>query len=210
MNARRGHRQHSSWRWQSWLRQSRGATTVEYLVALTLMALVVLGVTKLMGSTLYEKYSMGDERISNMEHQRRSLAGGVDDNGNVVGAKELERGGSNAAYAKHTRIKNMGGKTSSSSSGSSSEDEDDKQKLTRRSFARQQGYNAYGPKNGGGGSASRDEILDPKMRNEHYALRGEKPPEEFRFNPIIIILAILLLLGLGYIIVKGNKEGGDD
>jgi Flp pilus assembly pilin Flp len=194
----------------SWLRQARGATAVEYLVALILCVLVVLGISKLFGETLYEKYKMGDARISDMERNQRRTGGGSGNDSNLVQAKEIdnanEGSGQNKAYVTRSRNGSLGG----ISEGDSQLSQEDQKRLMAKRLESSSGYSSQGgaDEDGRGSGESKDKIVDPKMTRQQYALRGEKPPEQFRFNPFILIIIALLLLGLGYIMVKGNKEEG--
>lgn len=183
---------------------------MEYLVALILCVLVVLGISKLFGETLYEKYKMGDARISDMERNQRRMEGGSGNDSNLVQAKEIdnanEGSGKNKGYATRSRNGSLGGM----SEGDSQLSQEDQKRLMAKRLESSSGYSSQGGANeeGRGSGESKDKIVDPKMKRQQYALRGEKPPEQFRFNPFILIIIALLLLGLGYIMVKGNKEEG--
>lgn len=195
----------------SWMVQARGATVVEYLVALILCVLVVLGISRLFGDTLYEKYRMGDERISEMERDNRNISGSRGaGSGNLVQATENDSSGSGKGAGKNLHVKTtLGSGNGLSNSGSQLEAQEDRKRRLARQHARAQGYDVNAPeKNQRQSTSKEDELVDPEMKKEHYALRGETPPEEFRFNPIILILIALLLLGLGYMMFKGNKEEG--
>ncbi|MEC9399599.1 MAG: hypothetical protein VX475_18365, partial [Myxococcota bacterium] len=58
------------------LRHPRGASAVELIIALILSALVVMGVVKLFGATIEQKFRDGDERISGMDHEKEGGSGG--------------------------------------------------------------------------------------------------------------------------------------
>lgn len=194
-----------------WMSRARGATAVEYLVALILCVLVVLGISRLFGDTLYEKYRMGDERISEMERDDRNLSGSKGGGGgNLVQASENESSSSGKGAGKNLRVKNSLGRGDGlEGAGSQLDGEEERKRRMAREHARAQGYDVNAPERNQRNSTGKDdELADPEMKKEHYALRGETPPEEFRFNPLILILAALLLLGLGYMMIKGNKEEG--
>ncbi len=195
----------------SWLRRGRGATAVEYLVALILCVLVVLGVAKLFGTTIYEKFQMGDERISDMERKQRKFgSGGNGGGGNLVSANEGDdvNGDKQQNKAYVTRARNS--KLDDLSAGDSQLSQEEQKRLMAKRLATNSASSSQmgSPQEQGGSAGSDDHITDPEMQRQQYALRGETPPEQFRFNPLILILIAMLLLGLGYMIVKGNKEEG--
>lgn len=200
----------SSFSLATWLRNGRGASAVEYLVALILCALVVLGITKLFGETLYEKYKMGDARISDMERNQRNVDKGGRGDGSLVSANQIDdvnaKNGGNKTQVSRKHNPGMG----ALAEGDSELSQEEQKRLMAKRLATGSGGYAYSKTGdeGGGSGGEKDSITDPEQRKQQYALRGEKPPEQFRFNPIILIVIAMLLLGLGYIMVKGNKEEG--
>lgn len=56
------------------LRSPRGATTVEYIVAIILVAMVVLGMAKLMGSTIMSKVRASSSTIDKMDSEKGYIA----------------------------------------------------------------------------------------------------------------------------------------
>ena len=61
----------------------RGATAVEYIVAVILCCMVVIGINKIFGNTIKEKFAAGQAEISNMEEtdsqrrERQRASGGA-------------------------------------------------------------------------------------------------------------------------------------
>lgn len=192
-----------------WWRQGRGATVVEYLVALILAALVVLGVVKLFGGTIYEKYRQGDERISEMDRKKLEQEGALDDS-TLLHASGSGEGGSGRRDNKSLTFQRDNSGLNRSGGRSNSLDRKESRDRSRRGGGGADGITlgAEGDEDERGVSGGADEVLDAKMRQEHYALRGEAPPEEFRLNPFVIILFILLALGLLYMVIRGNKDEG--
>lgn len=194
-----------------WLRKGRGATAVEYLVALILCALVVLGVSKLFGDTLYEKYKMGDARISDMERNQRSMDNGSGGDGSLVSANQIDDVNAAGSGSKTQVSRKHNTSMSAFADGDSQLSQEEQKRLMAKRLATGSGGYAYSKtsgEQGGSGGEEKDSITDPEQRKQQYALRGEKPPEPFRFNPVILIIIAMLLLGLGYMMVKGNKEEG--
>ena len=110
-----------------WTRR-RGASVVEYLIAMMLLALVVVGINRLYGETLYQKYAMGDERIRTMERSPEELNASTAQE-TLITAESTSQGGHQGGGARVTQIKNVDPSGESFSASNSSLSEQDQKRV---------------------------------------------------------------------------------
>lgn len=203
-----------SFKFQHWLRNARGATVVEYLIAVILAALVLLGASKLFGRTLYNKFVAGDEKIREMDRDKKDNragdGGGYSDSG-VSGGASDEQGGESQFDTGGARVGKTHGdgdpgslSASNSSFGASGRDgARGGPGAARRSGGAGVGADSDSSVSGG---RRRTPIKGPKFKD--YRLPGEVEEEEAGFNPFILLVVGLLFGFLIFVMIKGNKEGG--
>ena len=207
------HRRSLPQKLRRWWWAQRGASAVEYIIALILCALVILGVVRLFGTTIYEKFQQGDERISGMEGDgpnRRNRSGG-DSKGDLVsasGASEAgeSRGGSGGGKG---TIRSRDGLASRSGAHGAGDREQGRGGNARHGGSTF-GYDSqYGSSEEDRERRARgeDRIISAKDRARYHAISGEEVEEELHFNPFILIILALMLLFLGFMIIKLNKGG---
>ncbi len=194
------------------LRRPRGASAVEAIVALMLVALVVLGISRLFGDMIKQKFEQGDERIRTMEHaetdggergsgfaEAREDPAGSDGRSGSAGAGS--GGGGNDAYVNSLRgsrddaLADGWGESDGEGSAEGAIIDRKKGYAVRRKSA--DGAAAGGGRfNGSQGNSDGDRT---------YYLPGEEPQKDVGFNPFIIIVVLLLIGALIFVMIKGNK-----
>lgn len=186
---------------RAWLRSRRGATPVEYMVMLILTALVVLAAVKVFGGTVKSKYSRANDDLGGTlaaeDQQGRGGEGGGDSLGPTAryGVEASgSQGGDNAKGAGSGSDKSRAGNRASGE-GSSSD-----------SKAGSGSGSGSGEDNGdgriGGGEDDGAENRGAAERPEAGKSEGKKSS----VNPIVILVA-LLLLGLLLYVMASGKEG---
>ncbi len=158
----------------------RGASAVEYIVALILCCMVVIGVNKLFGDTLRKKFEMSNNQISQMDEPEKGPSGSKDGDGS---------GGDGSG----------GASKSSGASGASA--------ASAKGGSEGGGAGAGGRGGSGEGGVS---VIDKgnKVANPDDPggyVQGFEEEKRAGFNPLLL----LIFLGLGgmlfYVMYKGNK-----
>ena len=170
-------------------RDEYGATAVEYIVALILCCMVVLGISKLFGETIRAKFMAGQNEISEMDSEE--VAGGGDGKtGKSLGAKAAAGGTS-----PRTGDSDDGaGQASGAGAGARS------------------GGAGSGSKGGGGGGKSGGARASKgpgdksgSVKDPGGYVEGFDEEKKAGFNPLFL----LIFLGLGgmllFIMYKGNR-----
>ena len=191
------------------LRHPRGASAVELIIALILSALVVMGVVRLFGATIEEKFRDGDERISGMDQEREGGDGGSQ----VVAAPDALEG-DNAGSAKGNRvsIKEKKGFGFGDDGGKNELTEEQRAEQQRLKKAQEKGYavkqrkSDYERRFGGGKD---DDRVRKDADRRAVRLPGDRPTVEARINPFILLLLFLIAGALVYFIFKGQTVGND-
>lgn len=82
-------------RWKRWITQPKGATAAEYIVALILTALFVLGIVKLFGGTVEDKFSAANSELAGTlaENDGANSPGGGNPSGDPGGGGGRGGGG---------------------------------------------------------------------------------------------------------------------
>lgn len=204
-----------SFQFQRWLRNARGATVVEYLIAVILASLVLLGVSKLFGQTVYNKFVAGDEQIREMDgddKDQRLGAGGHYNSGSAVSGRASNGQGGDSQFdtggARRGRAHGDGDPGSLTARNSSFGKEGGEGDRGGAGAARRSGGGGVGAdsEDRASGGRRRTPIKGPKFKD--YRLPGEAPEEDAGFNPFILLVVGLLFAFLIFVMIKGNKEGG--
>ncbi len=176
-------------------RDEHGASAVEYIVALILCCMVVMGINKLFGETLRAKFQASQNEISEMDSAEEQGSDGK--TGRSLGAKA-------AAGGTVPSKKGQGGRGSDGSgSGSGGE-----------AGGRSGGASASGgPGSGGGAGGSGGGVRGARGKDGQGGagndpggyVEGFEEEKKAGFNPLFL----LIFLGLGgmliFIMYKGNR-----
>lgn len=181
----------------------KGATPTEYMVMLILVAMVVLGVVKVFGGTVSQKYAEATDPLSNTlasdgSGSRGAAAGdgsGGGQGGRGYGAEGGGggRSGSGGKSGEGPRPGNAATAGDPSGYGAS----------PATSAAARAGGRGGGSKKSvsGGGNGPRGGAVGPggkKKKKEAEDLGG--------LNPLVLVIALMLLFGLFFVMTSGKKD----
>ncbi|MEC9440856.1 MAG: hypothetical protein VYE40_07140 [Myxococcota bacterium] len=191
------------------LRHPRGASAVELIIALILSALVVMGVVKLFGATIEQKFRDGDERISGMDHEKEGGSGGSQI---VASPDEFEENNSGSAGGTRVAIKQKKSVGFGSDSDTNELSEEQRAEQERLKKAQQKGYAVKQRKSDYErrfGSSQDDDRVKRDSEQRAVRLPGDGPTVEASINPFILLLLFLIAGGLVFFIFKGQTVGND-
>jgi len=154
----------------------RGATAVEYLVAIILVILVSLAVVRIFGDTVREKFEAGHAEINRIDEtpeQRKK--------------RMQEQRSREVAEAEKTADPGyLNAKQGYSAESSDNTGDGDEKK--------------------GAGAGKKSDAIRQDIEKSRVSVVVQKKKKKAGFNPVILVIILLLVGGLIFIMIKGNKN----
>ena len=200
----------------------RGATSVEYMIALILVALVVLSVWRLFGETVEQKFRAGEAKVRTLDGtaQEQAWADNLEDD-NVFNTAE-GHGGDGSGAPPQEKATKVGGseKGAFASRELNSPSLEEGGSKDPQGPAAASGHPASGggavddAREGGGGAGGREGKGLQKGRRlgqgaGGYVAEAEDGGERVGFHPLTLILLALVVVGLMILLFRGKRKDGE-